>query len=118
MKKLFLYVLLFVGIFTLCYILANEYFQVKMQEKQENKLEIAEDSIALEAKAASGILVAAIQDGRVNVYDADTEQVYEYTDIDAEILKQLHPDIYEDLQENVVFQSRQELYRYLESLST
>ena len=52
------------------------------------------------------------------VYDADTEQVYEYTDIDAEILKQLHPEIYEDLQENVVFQSKQELYRYLESLSS
>lgn len=118
MKKLFLYVLLFVGIFTLCYILANEYFQVKMQEKQENKLELVEDSIALEAKAASGKYVAAIQDGRVIVYAADTEQVYEYTDIDAEILKQLHPDIYEDLEENVVFQSRQELYRYLESLST
>lgn len=118
MKKLFLYVLLFVGIFTLCYILANQYFQIKMQEKQGNRLEIVEDSIALETEASSGKYVAAIREGRVIVYDADTEQVYEYTDIDAEILKQLHPEIYEDLQENVVFQSKQELYRYLESLSS
>ena len=27
MKKLFLYVLLFVGIFSLCFLLANEYFK-------------------------------------------------------------------------------------------
>ena len=32
MKKLFLYVLLFVGIFSLCFLLANEYFKQRMQE--------------------------------------------------------------------------------------
>lgn len=35
MKKLFLYVLLFVGIFSLCFLLANEYFKQRMQEKRD-----------------------------------------------------------------------------------
>ena len=35
MKKLFLYVLLFVGIFSLCFLLANEYFKQRMQEKED-----------------------------------------------------------------------------------
>ena len=38
MKKLFLYVLLFVGIFSLCFLLANEYFKQRMQEKEGQKL--------------------------------------------------------------------------------
>ena len=39
MKKLFLYVLLFVGIFSLCFLLANEYFKQRMQEKEGQKME-------------------------------------------------------------------------------
>ena len=38
MKKLFLYVLLFVGIFSLCFLLANEYFKQRMQEKEGHNL--------------------------------------------------------------------------------
>ena len=50
MKKLFLYVLLFVGIFSLCFLLANEYFKQRMQEKEGQKLELAADSISIDTE--------------------------------------------------------------------
>lgn len=116
MKKLFLYLLLFVGLFMLCYILANEYFAIKMQEKQEQEEHFAKESISVDAEPANYIV--GIQDGHVIVYEADTEHVYEYTEIDAHLLQKLHPNLYEDLTETVKFNSKSELYRYLESLAT
>ena len=47
----------------------------------------------------NGFLVG-IQSGRVIVYEADTQQVYEYTDIDAAVLQKLHPSVYQDLLKN------------------
>ena len=118
MKKLFLYVLLFVGIFSLCFLLANEYFKQRMQEKEGQKLELAADSISIDTEWKDNGFLVGIQSGRVIVYEADTQQVYEYTDIDAAVLQKLHPSVYHDLLKNVHFDSKKELYRYLESLST
>ena len=134
MKKLFLYVLLFVGIFSLCFLLANEYFKQRMQEKEGQKLELAADSISIDTEWKDNGFLVGIQSGRVIVYEADTQQVYEYTDIDAAVLQKLHPSVYQDLLKNpanlktlaeslpflknVHFDSKKELYRYLESLST
>lgn len=115
MKKLFLYVLLFVGIFLLCFLLANEYFKQRMQEKEGQKLELAADSISIDTEWKDNGFLVGIQSGRVIVYEADTQQVYEYTDIDAAVLQKL---LYQDLLKNVHFDSKKELYRYLESLST
>lgn len=42
-------------------------------------------------------ILVGIQSGRVIVYEADTQQVYEYTDIDAAVLQKLHPSVYQDL---------------------
>ena len=112
MKKLFLYVLLFVGIFSLCFLLANEYFKQRMQEKE------GADSISIDTEWKDNGFLVGIQSGRVIVYEADTQQVYEYTDIDAAVLQKLHPSVYQDLLKNVHFDSKKELYRYLESLST
>lgn len=118
MKKLFLYLLLFLGIFMLCFLLANEYFKQRMQEKNGQKLDIAADSISVDTEPYQGGFTVGIKNGCVIVYEADTEQVYEYTEIDAALLRELHPELYRDLQGNVHFDSRKELYRYLESLST
>ena len=118
MKKLFLYVLLFVGIFSLCFLLANEYFKQRMQEKEGQKLELAADSISIDTEWKDNGFLVGIQSGRVIAYEADTQQVYEYTDIDAAVLQKLHPSVYQDLLKNVHFDSKKELYRYLESLST
>lgn len=117
MKKLFLYLILFVGLFLLCFLLANEYFSQRMQEKNQNKLEIAADSIAMDVADADSYIVG-IKDEMVIVYEAASGQVYEYTDIDADLLKKLHPDLYSDLEQTIRFYSKKELYRYLESLSS
>ena len=100
MKKLFLYVLLFVGIFSLCFLLANEYFKQRMQEKEGQKLELAADSISIDTEWKDNGFLVGIQSGRVIV------------------LQKLHPSVYQDLLKNVHFDSKKELYRYLESLST
>lgn len=118
MKKLFLYLLLFLGIFMLCFLLANEYFKQRMQEQNGKKLDIATDSISVDSEPYQDGYTVGIENGCVIVYEADTEQVYEYTEIDATLLRDLHPELYRDLQENVHFDSKKELYRYLESLST
>ena len=77
MKKLFLYVLLFVGIFSLCFLLANEYFKQRMQEKEGQKLELAADSISIDTEWKDHGFLVGIQSGRVIVYEADPQQVYE-----------------------------------------
>ena len=110
--------ILAVGIFSLCFLLANEYFKQRMQEKEGQKLELAADSISIDTEWKDNGFLVGIQSGRVIVYEADTQQVYEYTDIDAAVLQKLHPSVYQDLLKNVHFDSKKELYRYLESLST
>lgn len=118
MKKLFLYLVLFVGIFMLCFLLAREYFNQKMMEKQGQELEIAKDSISIDTgNDASGYYVG-IQNGKVIVYEADTNHVYEYTEIDADVIEHLHPAMYRQLLDTVPFDSKKEMYRYLESLSS
>ena len=118
MKKLFLYFVLFVGIFVLCFILANAYFNQKMTEKQGEKMDIAQDSISIEANDEQTEYYVGIRNGRVVVYESDTDQVYEYTEIDADLIERLHPALYQDLLKTVPFDSKKEMYRYLESLSS
>ena len=67
MKKLFLYVLLFVGIFSLCFLLANEYFKQRMQEKEGQKLELAADSISIDTEWKDNGFLVGIQSGRVQI---------------------------------------------------
>lgn len=118
MKKLFLYFVLFVGIFMLCFLVAREYFNQKMMEEQGQKLEIAKDSISIDTgNDVSGYYVG-IQNGKVIVYEMDTNHVYEYTEIDANMIEQLHPTMYRELLKTVPFESKKEMYRYLESLSS
>lgn len=115
MKKLFLYLLLFTGLFLLCYILANAYFEQRMQEKQGKKL--LADSVAIELDTEEKYLVG-IRNEHVVVFEADSDHLYEYTGIDAQLIKQIHPDIYEELMQMVEFDSKYEMYRYLESLAS
>lgn len=120
MKKLFLYIILFLGIFLLCFLLANEYFNYHVQQEQTSEVttEKKEDSVAWTPPRKQGKYVVGISDDHVIVYMADTQKVYEYTEIDVEILKSLHPETYTQLVNQVYLESELELYRYLESLST
>ena len=131
MKKLFLYFILFAGIFILCYLLANEYFGQRTRNESETSQESVRDSISIDVenenqdsmsfdvKNDKEKYVVGVQDARVVVYQNDTGQIFEYADIDVEVIRRLHPDMYERLQKRqVYFDSEQALYRYLESLST
>ena len=115
MKKLFLYLLLFTGLFLLCYLLANAYFVQKLQEKKGKKL-LAE-SVTINIDTEEKYLVG-IRNEHVVVFEADSDHLYEYTGIDEQILKQVHPDIYDELCQMVEFNSKYEMYRYLESLAS
>lgn len=115
MKKLFLYLLLFTGLFVLCYLLANAYYNQKLQEEEGRKL--LADSISIDMEEGEKYFVG-IRNGHVVVFEADSDHLYEYTGIDAQLLKELHPDIYEELQQMVEFNSGYEMYRYLESLAS
>ncbi len=115
MKKLFLYLLLFTGLFVLCYMLTSAYFEQKLHEEQEKQL--LADSASFDVNSDEKYLVG-IRNDHVVVFEADSDHLYEYTGIDAEILKEIHPDIYEELQKMVEFNSKYEMYRYLESLAS
>lgn len=116
MKKLFLYLLLFVGLFVLCYILAEEYFDYKLKEEQGEKV-ILSDSLAIDIPSQEKYYVG-IRNNHVVVYEADDEHLYEYTGIDASLIKELSPEIYDDLSHYIEFDSKYEMYRYLESLAS
>lgn len=58
-----------------------------------------------------------IKQDAVVVYD-ESESVYEYTGIDAELIKTLNVRLYNDLLMGMHFESLEELYRFLESISS
>lgn len=61
--------------------------------------------------------IVTIKNGYIIVYQNSVENIYEYTGIDAETIKITDEDMYNKLKESVIFDTREELFSFLESIA-
>ena len=145
MKKLFLYlsvILIFVAVFFIAYFVSKSYFQ---DNSYKVVIETTEELTAREAVDAmdyvynqgdyiidnmvsyASMMVVAPEDimkynlkivnGYIVVYNNLSNQVYEYTDIDADIIKELDYELYQKIEE-MEFNTKEELFVFLESIDS
>lgn len=147
MKKLFLYIAFFGFIFWACFIITRDFFQNKeyshsytlLSDDEREKLQRKKDggdngnnaslSHAVGASvrfsgAESHMLedvggyIVTIDNQYIVVYESDGQSVFEYTEIDADLIKTLNYDLYERLLEGIHFNTPEDIYRFLETISS
>ena len=145
MKKLFLYlsvILIFAAVFFIAYFVSKSYFQ---DNSYKVVIETTEELTTREAVDAmdyvynqgdyiidnmvsyASLMVVAPEDimrynlkivnGYIVVYNNLSNQVYEYTDIDADIVKELDYELYQKIEE-MEFNTKEELFVFLESIDS
>ncbi|MBQ9609981.1 MAG: hypothetical protein IJV15_11145 [Lachnospiraceae bacterium] len=146
MKKLFLYTFLFISIFALAYFMTAAIYKYKSDKPNEDVVltenitddyDLAESVLPgypdtdTEAESVNSIIdnrtdyviandiyIVGIEDGYVIVYLNDKNNVYEYTDIDAAVLKIIDSVQYEKILNNITFDNKEELFDFLESIAS
>ena len=145
MKKLFLYIGLLVCVFCISYLIASEFYkhsrkkvrdEVVLTDEMIDDYEFADSDLSSygynvkDAKSVNSFIdntdlkdskdkyILGIQDGYVIVYYNDMDTIYEFTDIDAGVLKILDKEQYEKIVNNISFDSLEELFDFLESVSS
>lgn len=147
MKKLFLYISLLISLFVLAYFVAlTLYRHIKHKPAEEvlltdnviedyaygdeflfpyehydnNNAESVNSYIDNNSDnhRTSDKYILGIKDGYVIVYFNDMDTVYEFTDIDAGVLKILDKEQYEKIENNITFDSLEDLFDFLESLAS
>ncbi|MBR1815491.1 MAG: hypothetical protein IJ763_02200 [Lachnospiraceae bacterium] len=146
MKKLFLYTFLFASVFVLAYFITATIYKYRLDEPNEEVLlteniiddyDLADNAllgasdIAEETESVNSIIdnktdyiiakdiyIVGIEDGYVIVYLNDKNNVYEYTDIDAAVLKIIDSIQYEKILNNITFDNKEELFDFLESIAS
>ena len=146
MKKLFLYTFLFVSVFVLAYFVTAAIYKYRLNGPNEDVVltentfddyDIADNALLgvsdtddetesvnsfIEGQAeyviANDIYIVGIEDGYVIVYLNDKNNVYEYTDIDAAVLKIIDNAQYEKILNNITFDNKEELFDFLESIAS
>ncbi|MBQ8413176.1 MAG: hypothetical protein IJX12_06185 [Lachnospiraceae bacterium] len=137
MKKLFLYLFILIAvavIFVLGFVISRDYFR-------ENSYKVViETTEELTTRATVEVIdylgVETLPDemeeyntdfityrlGELNgylvVYRGKDDVVYEYTDIQVDLLKKLDYDVYMKVQNNVEFDTKEELFIFLESIDS
>ena len=145
MKKLFLYlsvILIFAAVFFIAYFVSKSYFQ---DNSYKVVIETTEELTTREAVDAmdyvynqgdyiidnmvsyASMMVVAPEDimkynlkivnGYIVVYNNLSNQVYEYTDIDADIIQELDYELYQKIEE-MEFNTKEELFVFLESIDS
>lgn len=143
MKKLFLYTAVIVFIFWSGFIIFREIYDNKTYKYQMITTEdeiIADDISQVQSikmiyddtqlyemvgsvfdynftDMSDTAYIVGIYDDFIVVYDGYNE-IYEYTGIDAALIKTLNNDLYNELEEGIRFESVEELYIFLESISS
>lgn len=121
MKKLFLYLFIFITIFICFFILGRFVFYKQIYEKPDST-EITESSesavsVSNQEQKANKYIITIIND-KVVVYKDSLNNLYEETDIDAEILKLTNNEIYKQLKNTVILNDEKQMYKFLESISS
>ncbi len=143
MKKLFLYTAIIIYVFWSVFIIFHDIYKNKKYKYEIATTEqniVYEDSERVQAVPSSyddtniydnigalseysfddksmPLYTVGIKDNAVVVYDKDDE-VFEYTGIDASLIQSLNPPLYDRLKSGVTFGSVEELYVFLESISS
>ena len=68
--------------------------------------------------AASDKYIVGLKNNYVIVYKNDKSMVYEYTDIDGSVVKANDNEAYKMLLQNIEFDDKEEMFTFLESLSS
>ncbi len=144
MKKLFLYFSLLITIFIVSYYIANALYNHSKKKPvediilTENIIEddnlneedmLSDESDKKESESVSSFInnkkysskdryILGIKDGYVIVYYNDLDTVYEFTDIDAGVLSLLDKEQFEKIKNNISFETLEELFDFLESISS
>lgn len=148
MKKLFLYIAFFGFIFWACFIITRDFFQNKEYahsytllsdddkaeaQQQENgsdsgKNDALSHVVGISARFSGledqrlgetfGEYVVTIDNEYIIVYENNGQSVFEYTEIDADLIKTLNSDLYEKLLEGIRFNTSEDIYRFLETISS
>lgn len=72
----------------------------------------------LVSHAASDKYIVGLKNNYVIVYKNDKSTVYEYTDIDGSVIKSNDNEAYKMLLQSVEFENKEEMFAFLESLSS
>ncbi|MBQ9277309.1 MAG: hypothetical protein IJ224_01610 [Lachnospiraceae bacterium] len=145
MKKLFLYISLLITIFIVSYYIA---FAIYNHSKKKPLEEIVltenvtddyineEDMLSFnnyednfesvnsfinnntDSYSSKDKYILGIKDGYVIVYFNDLDTIYEFTDIDVGVLSLLDKEQYEKIKNNISFDSLEDLFDFLESVSS
>ena len=145
MKKLFLYISLLISIFILAYFIALTLYRHSKHSPSADVLltdSVIEDYAYgdeflfpdenyFNAESVNSYIdnksdnhntddkyILGIRDGYVIVFFNDLDTVYEFTDIDADVLKVLDKEQYDKIEKNITFDSLEELFDFLESLAS
>lgn len=59
-----------------------------------------------------------IKNGFVIVYDGSSDSVYEYTGIDANIIKATDEDLYREIVNEIEFDTKEDMFDFLESIAS
>lgn len=140
MKKLFLYISLLLSTFAITYFVTSSLYGHMKKKSNDDVIltdSLSDDYLPSEndsfydypAENVNSYIdnnnnitkdkyILGIKDGYVVVYFNDNDTVYEYTDIDAGILKLLDEEQYNKIKEHLTFDSIEELFDFLESLAS
>lgn len=147
MKKLFLYISLLISIFIIAYYVALTLYRHSKHKPSEEVLltdSLIEDYAYgdeflmpyepyydYDAESVNSYIdnksdshhtgdkyILGIRDGYVIVFFNDMDTVYEFTDIDAGVLRIVDKEQYEKIEKNITFDSPEELFDFLESLAS
>lgn len=72
----------------------------------------------LVSHAATDKYIVGLKNNYVIVYKNDKSMVYEYTDIDGSVIKANDNEAYKMLLQNIEFEDKEEMFTFLESLSS
>ncbi len=72
----------------------------------------------LVSHAASDKYIVGLKNNYVIVYKNDKSTVYEYTDIDGSVIKSNDNEAYKMLLQSIEFEDKEEMFAFLESLSS
>lgn len=146
MKKLFLYTAVLIFLFWSGFLITRELYRNKEyryeivtteHDKEYSKTAFPVHSVIssdtrLIIKSMVGLLsvldlsgkgedtqeyMVGIKDGYVIVFDG-SEEVFEYTGIEAELIQTLNHNLYERLKSGMHFESIEDIYLFLESISS
>lgn len=89
-----------------------------VQENLVNNDDMEEYIVSDAEVEATDVFIVGFRNDHVVIFKNDTDCIYEYTDIDQNIVSLLHGDIYNDLMNNIRFSNLEDAYKFLESISS